>query len=148
MSSKFPNRRQQQRGRTMLPCFSAVTYLLNTIDIRVVYGVLSHKNWIATETRWFGYRLYSRYASFRKRTQSLPQDYRPERSRVFRGRNEKDDSRFKDGLSPIEVVTENTGKLEIHRIQYHGGSQIPHLERAKDIPDYLDEILKPLTATN
>ena len=46
---------------------------------------------------------------------------------------------------PIEVVTENTTRVEAHRIQYYGGSQFPHLERVKDAPDYLGEILKALT---
>ena len=51
--------------------------------------------------------------------------------------------------SPLEVVTENTGRVEVHKLQYHGGSQYPHLERVKGAPDYLGEILKPLTpATN
>jgi predicted metalloprotease with PDZ domain len=48
--------------------------------------------------------------------------------------------------SPIEVLTENSGKLELHKIQYHGGSQFPHLERVDTSPDYLGEILKSLTA--
>jgi len=47
--------------------------------------------------------------------------------------------------SPIEVLTENSGKLELHKIQYHGGSQFPHLERVDSSPDYLGEILKSLT---
>ena len=46
---------------------------------------------------------------------------------------------------PIEVVTENTTRVEAHRIQYYGSSQFPHLERVKDAPDYLGEILKALT---
>jgi predicted metalloprotease with PDZ domain len=46
--------------------------------------------------------------------------------------------------SPIEIVTENTGKMEVHRVEYHGGSRFPHLERIKDAPDYLGEILKAL----
>jgi predicted metalloprotease with PDZ domain len=51
----------------------------------------------------------------------------------------------KTNSPPIEVVTENTAKVEVHRIQYHGGSQFPHLERVEDGPDYLGEILKALT---
>jgi predicted metalloprotease with PDZ domain len=48
--------------------------------------------------------------------------------------------------SSIELQTDNTGRLELHTIQYHGGSQFPHLERIRDTPDYLGEILKPLTS--
>ena len=50
--------------------------------------------------------------------------------------------------APIEVMTEDTGKIERHEIPYHQGSQFPHLERIEAAPDYLDEILKPLTPTN
>jgi predicted metalloprotease with PDZ domain len=45
----------------------------------------------------------------------------------------------------IEVEVDNSGTLQSHRIQYHGGSQFPHLVRVNGTPDYLDEILKPLT---
>ena len=45
----------------------------------------------------------------------------------------------------IEVLTDNTGTLEKHEIQYHGGNRFPHLEKVEGAPDYLDEILKPLT---
>lgn len=47
--------------------------------------------------------------------------------------------------SPIEFITNNSGKLTVHKIQYQKGSQFPHLERVNGSPDYLDEILKPLT---
>jgi predicted metalloprotease with PDZ domain len=47
--------------------------------------------------------------------------------------------------TPIEITTSNTGKLALHKLQYHQGSQFPHLERVDGSPDYLDEILKPLT---
>ncbi|MBV8477630.1 MAG: M61 family peptidase, partial [Acidobacteria bacterium] len=49
---------------------------------------------------------------------------------------------------PIEVQAINAGKLESHKISYHGGNRFPHLERVEDKSDYLDEILKPLTAAN
>jgi len=52
----------------------------------------------------------------------------------------------KTSPTPIEVQTDNTGRLELHKIEYHGGSQFPHLERVSDTPDYLGEILKPLTS--
>lgn len=46
--------------------------------------------------------------------------------------------------SALEIVTENTGKVEAHKLEYHGGSRVPHLERVDGSNDYLDEILKPL----
>jgi predicted metalloprotease with PDZ domain len=51
----------------------------------------------------------------------------------------------KTNSTAIELQIEKAGKLETHKIQYHDGNQFPHLERVKDTPDYLDEILKPLT---
>jgi predicted metalloprotease with PDZ domain len=45
----------------------------------------------------------------------------------------------------IEITTSNSGKLALHKFQYHKGSQFPHLERVDGSPDYLDEIFKPLT---
>jgi len=50
--------------------------------------------------------------------------------------------------SPIEITTNSGGKLELHQISYHGGSRFPHLERIEASPNYLDEILKPLTPAN
>jgi predicted metalloprotease with PDZ domain len=46
---------------------------------------------------------------------------------------------------PIELITDEAGALGVHKIEYHGGSQFPHLEKIDSAPDYLDEILKPLT---
>jgi len=46
---------------------------------------------------------------------------------------------------PIDAMTENAGKMELHKISYHGGNQFPHLQRIDASPNYLDEILKPLT---
>jgi predicted metalloprotease with PDZ domain len=51
----------------------------------------------------------------------------------------------KSNSTAIELQIDKAGKLETHKIQYHGGNQFPHLERVNDTPDYLDEILKPLT---
>ena len=51
----------------------------------------------------------------------------------------------KTNSSPIEITTNNSGRLALHKIQYHQGSQVPHLGRVDGSPDYLDEILKPLT---
>ncbi|NDQ55456.1 MAG: M61 family metallopeptidase [Acidipila sp.] len=53
------------------------------------------------------------------------------------------DSKSRPGT--IELVTTNTGRLETHAIRYEGGNRYPHLERIEGTPDYLDEILKPLT---
>ena len=53
------------------------------------------------------------------------------------------ESRANPGVIAIE--SENAGRLESHEIQYHDGNQFPHLERVDSAPDYLDEILKPLT---
>lgn len=53
----------------------------------------------------------------------------------------------KANAAGIEIEIENAGKLQHHKIQYHGGNQFPHLERLNDAPDYLDEILRPLTAS-
>src|SRR5215475_11183818 len=46
---------------------------------------------------------------------------------------------------PIDAMTENAGKMELYKISYHGGNQFPHLQRIDASPNYLDEILKPLT---
>jgi predicted metalloprotease with PDZ domain len=51
----------------------------------------------------------------------------------------------KSNSAAIEVLTDNTGTLEKHEIQYHGGNRFPHLEKVEGAPDYIDEILKPLT---
>jgi predicted metalloprotease with PDZ domain len=51
----------------------------------------------------------------------------------------------KSNSAPIEFLVDNTGTLEKHEIDYHGGSRFPHLQRAEGAPDYLGEILKPLT---
>ncbi|MFZ0617309.1 MAG: hypothetical protein WAM01_01350, partial [Candidatus Acidiferrales bacterium] len=51
----------------------------------------------------------------------------------------------KSSSAAIEIVATNTGTIETHQIQYRDGSRFPHLERTEGTPDYLDEILKPLT---
>jgi len=40
------------------------------------------------------------------------------------------------------IETENAGRVRAHRVRYHGGSRVPHLERVSNVPDYLNEILK------
>ncbi len=51
----------------------------------------------------------------------------------------------KSSSAPITITASNTGTLETHEIQYHGGDRFPHLERVDGTPDYLGEILKSLT---
>lgn len=51
----------------------------------------------------------------------------------------------KSSSAAIEIVATNTGTIETHQIQYRDGNRFPHLERIEGTPDYLDEILKPLT---
>jgi len=48
----------------------------------------------------------------------------------------------------IKVEVANAGKVESHEISYQGGIRFPHLERVNGAPDYLDEILKPLTSAS
>ena len=47
----------------------------------------------------------------------------------------------------INVLASNSGILEPHELNYHGESAYPHLERIPSVPDYLDEILKPLVSS-
>jgi predicted metalloprotease with PDZ domain len=47
--------------------------------------------------------------------------------------------------APIELIVANTGFYKIIKLEYHGGEQYPALERVEGTPDYLDEILKPMT---
>jgi predicted metalloprotease with PDZ domain len=51
----------------------------------------------------------------------------------------------KSSSGTIEIVAMNTGSIERHEIRYQGGSRYPHLERVEGTPDYLGDILKPLT---
>jgi predicted metalloprotease with PDZ domain len=51
----------------------------------------------------------------------------------------------KSNSAAIELVATNTGTLETHAIHYRDGNRYPHLERVDGSPDFLDEILKPLT---
>jgi predicted metalloprotease with PDZ domain len=51
----------------------------------------------------------------------------------------------KSNPTTIDILAMNTGTLEKHEVRYQGGSRYPHLERVKSVPDYLSEILKPLT---
>ncbi|HEX5234854.1 MAG TPA: M61 family peptidase [Silvibacterium sp.] len=46
---------------------------------------------------------------------------------------------------PIELIVTNTGYYKVVKLDYHDGLRFPHLERVEGTPDYLDEILQPLT---
>ncbi len=45
----------------------------------------------------------------------------------------------------IIVVASNAGAIGTHKISYHDGLRSPHLERTAELPDYLAEILTPLS---
>jgi predicted metalloprotease with PDZ domain len=51
----------------------------------------------------------------------------------------------KGTTAPIELIVENTNYYKVVKLDYHDGLRFPHLERVQETPDYLDEILKPLT---
>lgn len=51
----------------------------------------------------------------------------------------------KGTIEPIEMIVSNTGYYKIVKLDYHGGLRFPHLERVQGTPDYLDEILAPMT---
>jgi predicted metalloprotease with PDZ domain len=51
----------------------------------------------------------------------------------------------KGNQAPIELIVVNTGVYRVVGIDYHDGLRFPHLERVEGTPDYLDEILKPMT---
>ncbi len=46
---------------------------------------------------------------------------------------------------PIQMIVSNTGYYKIVNLDYHDGLRFPHLERVQGTPNYLDEILKPMT---
>jgi predicted metalloprotease with PDZ domain len=50
----------------------------------------------------------------------------------------------KPGSRPLVILVSNTGTTERYEISYQGGLRGPHLERTEGVPDYLEEILKPL----
>jgi predicted metalloprotease with PDZ domain len=51
----------------------------------------------------------------------------------------------KGNQDPIQLIVVNTGVYRVVGLDYHDGLRYPHLERVEGTPDYLDEILKPLT---
>jgi hypothetical protein len=52
----------------------------------------------------------------------------------------------KGSAAPIELITENAGFFRVLKIDYRGGEKYPHLVRDTASRDYLDDILKPMTA--
>lgn len=51
----------------------------------------------------------------------------------------------KGTTAPIEMIVANTGYYKIVKLDYHDGLRFPHLERVQGTPDYLDEIVTPMT---
>lgn len=51
----------------------------------------------------------------------------------------------KGTTEPIQMIVSNTGYYRIVNLDYHDGLRFPHLERVQGTPDYLDEILTPMT---
>jgi predicted metalloprotease with PDZ domain len=47
--------------------------------------------------------------------------------------------------APVELKVANGPQVKDYTIGYHGGAKFPHLQRAADRPDMLDEILAPLS---
>ena len=50
----------------------------------------------------------------------------------------------KSATTPIQLIVANGAQFQSRSIDYHGGARSPHLERDKNKPDYLGEILKPM----
>ena len=51
----------------------------------------------------------------------------------------------KGSTAPIEFIVANTGYYKTVKLDYHDGLRFPQLERVQGTPDYLDEILTPMT---
>jgi predicted metalloprotease with PDZ domain len=49
----------------------------------------------------------------------------------------------KDSGPAIELIVLNTGYYKVIKLDYHGGERYPQLERVAEVPDRLDDILKP-----
>ena len=54
-------------------------------------------------------------------------------------------SAAKGTTDPIQLVVANGAQFRTHSVDYHGGMVYPHIERDKSRPDYLGEIVRPLT---
>jgi len=51
----------------------------------------------------------------------------------------------KGTTKPIQMIISNSGYYKVVNLDYHDGLRFPHLERVDNKPDYLDEILQPMT---
>jgi predicted metalloprotease with PDZ domain len=51
----------------------------------------------------------------------------------------------KTSSAPIQLLVANGARYETYTVDYHGGLRYPHLARDEKKPDYLSEILHPLT---
>ena len=52
-----------------------------------------------------------------------------------------------DSKAPIALQVVSDDYIHTFNVDYHGGPQFPHLVRAEDKPDYLDELIKPRVAS-
>jgi predicted metalloprotease with PDZ domain len=53
----------------------------------------------------------------------------------------------KESPQPISLLVVDDDYIRTCAVNYHGGSRYPHLVRDDAKPDYLDELIKPLTAS-
>ena len=53
----------------------------------------------------------------------------------------------KSSTTPIQVIVANGAQFQTRSVDYHGGLRSPHLVRDNSRPDYLSDILKPMTPT-
>lgn len=51
----------------------------------------------------------------------------------------------KSSSTPIQLIVANGAQFQTRSVDYHGGLRSPHLVRDSSRPDYLSEILKPMT---
>jgi predicted metalloprotease with PDZ domain len=51
----------------------------------------------------------------------------------------------KSSTTPMQLIVANGAQYQTRSVDYHGGLRSPHLERDRNKPDYLSEILKPMT---
>jgi len=52
----------------------------------------------------------------------------------------------KDTTEPITLLVAVDEYINTFTINYHGGQRYPHLVRASEQPDYIDELIKPRIA--
>jgi predicted metalloprotease with PDZ domain len=53
----------------------------------------------------------------------------------------------KSSTTPIQVIVASGAQFQTRSVDYHGGLRSPHLVRDNSRPDYLSDILKPMTPT-